>query len=127
MPPETTPRRRREPRSKPFSSDESPRDTARRRLLHGSLLFVTAVLVLNGLIGDKGLVETMRTRQERRELVTAIDRLRAENATLREQARRLREDPAMIESFAREHLGLIRPGEVLFIVKDARPTADAPK
>jgi cell division protein FtsB len=127
MPPVTAPRRRSDSRSKPVSADESPRDTARRRLLHGSLLFVTAVLVLNGLIGDKGLVETIRTRQERRELVTAIDRLRAENAALREQARRLREDPAMIEALAREQLGLIRPGEVLFIVKDARPTADGPK
>ena len=33
-------------------------------------------------------------------------------------ARRLREDPSAIEEQARRELGLIKPGEVLFIVKD---------
>ena len=41
-----------------------------------------------------------------------------DNAELREMARRLREDPAAIEEQARRELGLIKPGEVLFIVKD---------
>ena len=38
--------------------------------------------------------------------------------SLRDMARRLREDPAAIEEQARRELGLIKPGEVLFIVKD---------
>jgi cell division protein FtsB len=114
-------------RPKSAVQDEKPPSSTRRRVLHGFLLFITAVLVVNGLIGEKGLVETLRTGEERRELVAAIERLRAENAGLRDHARRLREDPAAIESLAREQLGLIRPGEVLFIVKDARPSADAPK
>jgi cell division protein FtsB len=124
MPPITPPRSRpgRESRGKPVSADAETGASAGRRLLHGLLLFITAVLVVNGLIGDKGLVETIRTRQERRALVASIERLRAENATLRDRARRLREDPATIEALAREQLGLIRPGEVLFIVKDARQT-----
>jgi cell division protein FtsB len=33
-------------------------------------------------------------------------------------ARRLRDDPAAIEEQARRELGLIKPGEVLFIIKD---------
>ena len=33
-------------------------------------------------------------------------------------ARRLREDSTAIEEQARRELGLIKPGEVLFIVKD---------
>jgi cell division protein FtsB len=36
-------------------------------------------------------------------------------------ARRLREDPSAIESVARRDLGLIKPGEKVFIVKDAAP------
>ncbi|MGH9219038.1 MAG: FtsB family cell division protein, partial [Vicinamibacterales bacterium] len=48
----------------------------------------------------------------------SLERARAENAQLREAARRLREDPAAIEEAARRELGLIKPGEVLFIVKD---------
>jgi cell division protein FtsB len=35
--------------------------------------------------------------------------------------RRLNEDPSLIESLARQDLGLLRPGEVLFIIKDVTP------
>ena len=40
-----------------------------------------------------------------------------QNAGLREQIRRLKSDPATIEAVARQELGLIRPTEVLFLVK----------
>jgi cell division protein FtsB len=59
-----------------------------------------------------------RARQEYRELAAAISRQRAENAALREEIRRLNDDPATIEEIARRELGLIRPGEKVFIVRD---------
>jgi len=46
--------------------------------------------------------------------------LKQENAGLREQIRRLREDPEAIEAIARQDLGLMRPGEILVIVKDVK-------
>ena len=64
---------------------------------------------------------TLRARHEYDELTASIARQRAENARLLEEARRLREDPSMIEEIARRELGLIRPGELLFIVKDVPP------
>lgn len=96
------------------------RPPAWRKTVHGLLIFITLVLVIDGLVGEKGLMETLRARRHYRQVAASLDRLRAENAALREQARRLREDPAAIESLARQELGLIRPGEMLFIVKDAR-------
>jgi cell division protein FtsB len=93
----------------------------RRKRLHLLLIFVTLVLVVDALVGEKGLLETIRARRQHRELTASIERLRFENAQLREEARRLLEDPSAIESLAREELGLIRPGEMLFIVKDAKP------
>jgi cell division protein FtsB len=106
-------RRRREP------AEEAPQ--TRRKTVQILLLFVTLVLAIDGLIGEKGLLESIRARRHHRELSASIERLRAENAQLREEARRLLEDPSTIESLAREELGLIRPGELLFIVKDAKP------
>lgn len=94
----------------------------RRRTLQMLLVFVTLVLVINALVGDRGLTETLRARRQHQELVTAIDRLKAENARLRDHARRLRSDPGTIEALARQELGLIKPGELLFIVKDAKPS-----
>ena len=85
------------------------------------LLFVASVIVVDGLVGDRGLLAMLRARQEYDALSATIARQRAENARLREEARRLREDPAAIEEIARRELGLIRPGERVFIIKDVPP------
>ena len=84
------------------------------------LVFVTLVLVINALVGERGLMETLRARKQHQELVGSIERLRTENARLRDEARRLRTDPATIEALARQELGLIKPGEMLFIIKNAK-------
>ena len=112
----------REPPRRPRNPPPTTPLPRRRKTLHLLLIFVTLVLVLDALVGEKGLLETIRARRQHRELTASIERLRSENAQLREDARRLLEDPSAIESLAREELGLIRPGEMLFIVKDAKPT-----
>lgn len=78
-------------------------------------------IVIDALFGDRGLVDTVRARREYAALEAHVERTRAENARLRDQARRLREDPATIESLARQELGLIRPGEQLFIIRELPP------
>jgi cell division protein FtsB len=88
--------------------------------VHLLLVFVTVVLVVDALIGEKGLMQSMRARQEYLEMAASLETLRRNNAKLRDEMRRLNEDPATIESAAREQLGLIRPGEVVFILKDAK-------
>jgi cell division protein FtsB len=92
----------------------------RRRGVHLLLAFVTLVLVIDALVGEKGLLESMRARRQYQQLARSLDDLKRENARLRDEARRLREDPTAIESLAREELGLIRPGEVVFILKDEK-------
>ena len=82
------------------------------------------MLVLDALVGDKGLLEMLKKRQEYRALEQSLSDVRGENARLRDEARRLQEDPATIEDLARRELGLIKPGEKLFIIKDV-PTTDS--
>jgi cell division protein FtsB len=118
----TVPQAPRETQRRPRNPPPTTPLPRRRKTLHLLLIFVTLVLVLDALVGEKGLLETIRARRQHRELTASIERLRSENAQLREEARRLLEDPSAIESLAREELGLIRPGEMLFIVKDAKPT-----
>jgi cell division protein FtsB len=89
-----------------------------RRLLRHILLFITLVIVVDAIAGEKGLLALLEARRDYAALERSLERARAENAELREAARRLREDPAAIEEAARRELGLIKPGEVLFIVKD---------
>ena len=99
-------------------SPKAASTSRRRRTIQLIIVFISCVLVVDSLVGEKGLLETMRARREDTELGSQIARLRAENAQLREQARRLREDPRAIEEVARRELGLMRPGELLFIIKD---------
>ena len=93
-----------------------------RRAINSLLIFITVLLVADALVGDRGLVETMHARQRYREAAAALEAIRRENVRLREEIRKLSEDPATIEELARRELGLIRPGELLFIVKDSTPT-----
>src|SRR5215831_16159624 len=96
-----------------------------RRLLHLGLAFVAGVIVLDALAGDRGLLAMLRVRRQYTALAAALTKDRAVNTRLAEQARRLREDPAAIEEVARRELGLIKPGEKLFIIKDV-PAPGAP-
>lgn len=101
---------------------QKTRQAARsRRIVYLLLLVVAGAIMVDGLVGERGLVAMLRARQQYDELSVAIGRQRAENARLREEARRLKDDPAAIEEVARRELGLIKPGERLFIIKDIPP------
>jgi cell division protein FtsB len=99
------------------------RDGRTRRIVRASLLFLALLIVVDALVGDRGLLAMIHARRQHTELAATIARQRAENARLREEARRLREDASAIEEIARRDLGLIRRGETVFIVKDLTPAA----
>jgi cell division protein FtsB len=84
------------------------------------MMFAACVLLVNGLFGERGLMDTIRARRAYSNAARDLDRLKRDNEALRERARRLRTDPATIESVARGELGLIRPGEILFTIKDVK-------
>lgn len=84
-----------------------------------ALLFVAAAMVVNALIGDRGLVAAVRAKNEHEQLAASIAGLKRENQQLAEAVRRLKHDPKAVEDVARGDLGLIRPGEVVFVIKDA--------
>ena len=105
--------------------DTGSRPLARRgrRLARYVLGFVTVILVIDAIFGEKGLVALLAARRDFAAVERALDQARHENAALRDQARRLREDPTAIEEVARRELGLIKPGEKLFIITDVPPSS----
>lgn len=96
------------------------RGERRRRRIQLSVTFVATLLLVNAVVGDRGLLETWRARREYATLSGGVTQLRDQNRSLREEARRLREDPKEIEGVARHDLGLIRPGELLVVVRPVR-------
>jgi cell division protein FtsB len=89
-----------------------------RRFWSRLLLFAASVLLVNGLIGERGLLATMRARRAYAGAAQDLARLRQQNDALRERARRLRSDPRTIEAVARGELGLAQRGEVVVTVRD---------
>lgn len=87
------------------------------------MVFFAVAVIVDAVVGDRGLLAMLQAGAQYETATTALDRQRAENQRLREQVDRLTNDPAAIEELARDELGLMRPGEKLFIVKDLKPTA----
>lgn len=102
------------------------RPSRNRRIVQVLLILGASIIIVDGLVGERGLLAMLRAQHEYDELAASISRQRADNARLRDQARRLREDPSAIEEIARRELGLIRPGERVFIVKDLPPAKTRP-
>ena len=92
----------------------------RGRIVRYLIVAVGCVLIIDALVGDRGFLAMLKARQQYRAVETSLAGARADNAQLRERARQLREDPQTIEEIARRELGLIRPGEKLFIIKDVK-------
>ena len=97
---------------------QGSRRTRTRRIVHLLLLMVAVVVFVDAVVGEGGVVVRQRRRKEYNQLVNDLDRLRSANDLMREQNRRLRDDPAALEEAARRDLGLIKRGETVFIVKD---------
>lgn len=85
------------------------------------LVFAGCVLAAEMLVGDNGLFAMLRARQEYQRLQVSLARARALNAALRDEARRYHEDRSAIEAAARNDLGMIKPGELLYIIRDNVP------
>lgn len=92
----------------------------RSRIVRYLVIAVGCVLIIDALVGDRGFLAMLKAQQQYRALEVSLAQSRAENARLREEARELREEPTAIEDLARRELGLIRPGEKLFIIKDVK-------
>jgi cell division protein FtsB len=90
-----------------------------RRFARYALIAVTVVLLVDAVVGEKGMLALLQARKEFAAVERALEQSRNDNESLRETARRLREDPTAIEAVARRDLGLIKPGEKVFIVRDA--------
>jgi cell division protein FtsB len=99
----------------------------RRQVVQYASVFIGCVLIVEALVGDKGLFAMLRAREQYRQLETQLAQARARNAALREEARRYREDPSAIEDAARRDFGMIKDGEKVFIIRDVVPPELKPR
>jgi cell division protein FtsB len=98
-----------------------PRLSTGKRIARLAVVFLALAVIVDAIVGDRGLLATLRARDQFEAANAALAQQRADNDKLREEVSRLTSDPAAIEELARDELGLMRPGEKVFIVKDRKP------
>jgi cell division protein FtsB len=93
-----------------------------RRLILPVLVGLAGYYALFG--GEYSVFELRRARAERDSALAELARLRHANDSLTAWVDSLESDSATLERFAREHFGMIRPGEELY--RFAEPDSAAP-
>ena len=103
--------------------EEAPRSEPRTRMRAWVLGTVIALIALavGSVFGDRGILSMVGEREKIEALRGELDALRAENARLSAEITDLRQNPRAIERLAREELGLARPDETVFLIRDASP------
>lgn len=75
-----------------------------------------ALFVVAAVSGDHGLIHVLHLQTQQRELEQTTFQLQQRNEHLRERIQRLQSDDRYIEKLARERLGLVKPGEIIYRV-----------
>ena len=92
----------------------------RSRQVRLAVVFLGSVLLLDAVFGERGLFETLRSRQDLVRARQQLSDLRRQNEALRSEVRRLEQDPATLELVARQQLGFVRRGEILVVLTDVK-------
>jgi cell division protein FtsB len=83
------------------------------------IVAVVAAIALIWLFADpRGLRHTRRLAEDLESVRRGNAALRVENEKLRRELQLLTDDPAALERAAREELGLVRPGELIFRIEE---------
>lgn len=93
-------------------------EAARYRYLIVASLCFFLVLIALAIFGQGGWLTVRRVGQDVTYLQQEISRLREDNERLRREIVELRTNPAVLEDIAREELGMVRPGEVVYEIVD---------
>jgi len=95
------------------------------RVLLLVLLLLLGVLQYRLWLGEGGLAERHRLKQQIEDQVRINDELRARNAVLEREVLELQNGNKGLEQRAREQLGLVREGETYYqLVEDPPPERD---
>ncbi len=84
------------------------------QILTGVLVSAIALALGSLVLARDGIPNLIALRQERQRLGEQAVALLQQNASLREQIKRIRTDDGFLESLARRDLGWVRPGETVY-------------
>ncbi len=92
----------------------------RRKIIIAGAVIALFNLMLLIVFGDNGLLEMHRLREKEQTMVRQNETLASENVSLYRTIGRLKNDPAFIESVARNELGMIGKDDVIVILPGSK-------
>ncbi len=90
-----------------------------KRLWLPATLLLYALLAASTLVGQHGLLHLQEIRQEQQALEAEAFTLARENADLQDRITRLKTDDEFLEKVAREELGFVGKGEIVYRFHDS--------
>ena len=100
------------------------RSVRKRRLVFVACLAILIVALSVG--GKKSLVKVLQMSKARTELQQEIPQLRQVNEELTREIQAFTHNSSQVEAIAREDLGLVKPGEIVYQFSPPRPTVAPP-
>ncbi len=96
----------------------------RRLIFIGLLVMLMAILSVGG---NRSLIRIYRMTKTKSELHREIARLKQVNQELGRDVQSFTNDPQRVEAMAREELGLVKPGEVVYQFTRPRSSPTPPR
>jgi cell division protein FtsB len=90
-----------------------------RRLWLPATLLLYALLAASTLVGQHGVLQLQEIRQEQQALEAEAFTVARENADLQDRITRLKTDDEFLEKVAREELGFVGKGEIVYRFRDS--------
>lgn len=93
---------------------QEQRQQLQRRVLWTVAVIVVLYLLTPAIVGDMSFLKYLKMRNTYHRLNEEIKHLSDENQAVQIRIKALRSDPKTIEQLARQHLGLVRPNEIVY-------------
>jgi cell division protein FtsB len=105
----------------PQREDTAP-GLRRKAFVLGTVIALVG-LAVGSVFGDRGILSLIEKRRQVDDLRGQIEALRSENLHLSSEILDLRQSPRAVERVAREELGLARPDETVFLIREDDPAS----
>ncbi len=93
-----------------------------KKLMGWSLVGFSLYIAFLG--GEYSVLDVRKVRQEQAGLQRQLDQLKQENDSLKNWVEKIELDSATIERLARERYGMIRSGEILYVVAEPKDSVE---
>ena len=97
-----------------MASAREPAASGGKNLISIWLLVIILIMLGYAVFGNRGVIRILQAEKQKEELQQRLDLLQQEQQQLRDEIERLQHDKDYWEQLAREKLGMVREGELIY-------------